>query len=203
MSFVTRLIKTGLPYKMTSEHLAEINAWAHSMTLGDCGPLNDTDSDPFAPEGTPPPPLVYNCTWENGAGVSFTRVANTGAWRISDDATAAQGAGAVLDGKPREEEKVVSVPILPSSTDDDSNGSSSGSKPIQSSQPEAASPPAPTYLTASRFNSLHSFSPAELMAMPSPYIPPSAAPAATSRLPGANSQGNAGQMPTPFARRAK
>jgi len=174
-AFVGRLIGAGLPATLSPGKYAEINEFAHRQRLRGCDDWREPDVDAFAPTGSTPPPIQFNCTWESGERISLTKVPNTGSWMVSDDKAAAAGAGMLLSGPMQEAPQVVGVPTAPI-------------KPpaAEEAPPPAApaSPPPPSVYTGPN-----------LQAMPSPYVPPAGAPAVqrTERSPA-----NAGPMPTPF-----
>lgn len=159
--------------------VAEINEFAHRQPLRGCDERRELDADPFAPADAPPPPIVFNCTWENGERISLTRVANTGAWTVSNDAAAAAGAGMMLVGPPRDEPQVVSIPIAP----------------VKSAPPDEPAVLAPPAVAATSAPAPTVFTGANMQAMPSPFVPPARAePARSSTVAPA-----AGPMPTPYS----
>lgn len=175
--FVSRLIKAGVPTELSGGKFAEINELAHRQALRGCDDRREPDIDPFAPPDAPPPPVVFNCTWESGERISLTRLPNTGAWMVSDDATAAAGAGILLVGPKQEAPKVVAVP----------------SPPKQVPEAPAAIAPGPAAVAVVQPPPVYSG--ANLQAMPSPFVPPVRTEPGRST---ATSTSSAGPMPTPF-----
>lgn len=176
-AFVGRLIDAGLPTTLSGGKFAEINEFAHRQPLRGCDERYEPDADPFAPSDATPPPVVFNCTWDNGERISLTRVANTGSWAVSNDAAAAASAGILLVGPQRQEPQVVAIPTAPI-------------KPPQPDVPAApevsvASVPAPAV-----------FSGANMQAMPSPFVPPARAEPVRSS---SATPASLGPMPTPYA----
>jgi hypothetical protein len=175
---VGRLITAGLPAKLSEGKFAEINEFAHRQPLRGCDERREIDPDPFAPANAPAPPVVFHCTWESGERISLTRVPNTGTWMVSDQATAAAGAGMLPVGPQVEAPRVAAIPTAPI-------------KPPAPTE-EPAAPVADAVVAAVP---PMTYSGANLRAMPSPFIPParaepvrSSASAATALAP----------MPTPF-----
>lgn len=175
---VGRLYSAGLG-TLSGGKVAEINEFAHRQALRGCDEWREPVPDPFAPADAPPPPIVFNCTWENGERISLTRVPNTGTWVVSNDAVAAASAGMLLVGPQREEPQVVAVPTAP----------------IKPPAPEApAAPPVSVATTAAP----PVFMGANMQAMPSPYVPPVRADPVRSASP---APASLGPMPAPFKER--
>ena len=176
---VGRLIAAGLPTTLSGGKFAEINEFAHRQALRGCDERREPDTDPFAPADSPPPPVVFNCTWESGERISLTRIANTGSWVVSDDATAAAGAGMLPVGPKLEAAHVAAIPTAPIKA------------PTPAEEPAPAVVEgvamAPTALT---------YSGANLRAMPSPFVPPARSEPVRSGTPTPTA---IGPMPTPFA----
>ena len=162
--------------RLSGGKVAEINEFAHRQALRGCDERREPDADPFAPADAAPPPVVFNCTWENGERISLTRVANTGAWTVSNDAAAAAGAGMMLVGPRREEPKVVAIQTAP----------------ITAAPPEAPAVPA---VAATSAPAPTVFTGANMQAMPSPFVPPARAEPARSASP---APASLGPMPAPF-----
>ncbi|WP_162590543.1 hypothetical protein [Variovorax sp. RA8] len=178
-AFVGRLYSTGSA-TLGGGKVAEINEFAHRQPLRGCDERREPDADPFAPADAAPPPVVFNCTWENGERISLTRVANTGVWTVSNDAAAAAGAGMMLVGPLRDEPQVVAIPTAP----------------IKAPAPEApAAPPASVATTAAQ----PVFVGPNMQAMPSPFVPPARAePVRSASSP---APASLGPMPAPFKAR--
>lgn len=174
-AFVSRLISAGLPTTLSGGKFAEINEFAHRQPLRGCDERYEPDTDVFAPADAAPPPVVFNCTWQNGERISLTRVANTGSWAVSNDAAAAASAGMLLVGTQREGPQVVAIPTAPI-------------KPHQAAPAapavSVASAPAPAVLTG-----------ANMQAMPSPFVPPARSEPVRSA---SAAPASLGPMPTPF-----
>jgi hypothetical protein len=178
-TLVGRLIAAGLPAKLSDGKFSELNEFAHRQPLRGCDERREIEPDPFAPADAPAPPVVFHCTWESGERISLTRVPNTGTWMVSDQATAAAGAGMLPVGPQVEAPRVAAIPTAP----------------IKPPAP-ADVPAAPAAEAVATAPPPMTYSGANLRAMPSPFIPParaepvrSSAPAATALAP----------MPTPFA----
>lgn len=176
-AFVGRLIAAGLPGTLSGDKVAEINEFAHRQALRGCDERQAPEPDPFAQADVPPPPVVFNCTWESGERISLTRVANTGSWVVSGDAAAAAGTGILLVGSKQEAPLVVAIPTAPIK-----------------SQVEEVAPAAPTAVAAAAPPIVYSG--ANLKAMPSPFVPPVRAEPVRS---GGLTPASLSPMPTPFA----
>lgn len=174
--FVSRLIAAGLPATLSGGKFAEINEFAHQQPLRGCDERREPDPDPFAPADAKPPPIIFNCTWENGERISFTRIGSTGTWTVSNDAAAAASAGMLFVGPQRQEPEVVAIPTVP----------------IKAPAPEApAAPPVQVATTAAQ----PVFVGANMQAMPSPFVPPARAEPVRSASP---APASLGPMPAPF-----
>ncbi|OUM00062.1 hypothetical protein [Variovorax sp. JS1663] len=152
-AFVGRLY-SARSATLSGGKVAEINEFAHRQPLRGCDERREPDADPFAPADAAPPPVVFNCTWENGERISLTRVANTGVWTVSNDAAAAAGAGIMLVGPLRDEPQVVAIltaPIKPPASE----------APAAVPAVAATRAPAPTVFTG-----------ANMQGMPNPFVPP-------------------------------
>jgi len=174
-AFAGRLYTAGSA-TLSGGKVAEINEFAHRQSLRGCDGRREPDADPFAPADAAPPPVVFNCTWENGSRISLTRVANTGVWMVSNDATAAAGAGMMLVGPRREEPQVVAIPTAP----------------ITAAPPEAPAVPA---VAATSAPTPTVFTGANMQAMPSPFVPPARAEPVRSSTPAPAT----GPMPAPYS----
>ncbi|WP_146039607.1 hypothetical protein [Variovorax sp. WDL1] len=175
-AFVGRLISAGLPATLSGGKLAEINEFAYRQPLRGCDERQEPATDPFAPADAKPQPIIFNCTWENGERISFTRIGSTGTWTVSKDAAAAASAGMLLVGPQRQEPEVVAIPTVP----------------IKAPAPEApAAPPVQVATTASQ----PVFVGPNMQAMPSPFVPPARAePVRSISL----APASLGPMPAPF-----
>lgn len=176
---VGRLIAAGLPTTLSGGKFAEINEFAHRQPLRGCDERREPDRDPFAPADAPPPPVVFHCTWESGERISLTRIANTGSWMVSDDASAAAGAGMLPVGLKLEAPHVAAIPTAPI------KASALVEEPAPAAAEAVATPPAAV-----------TYSGANLRAMPSPFVPPARAEPVRSSTP---TPAALGPMPTPFA----
>jgi hypothetical protein len=182
-AFVGRLINAGVPFTLSGSKFAEINELAHRQPLRGCDERRERDPDPFAPADAPPPPIVFNCTWESGERISLTRVPNTGTWVVSDDAIAAAGAGILLVGPKQQTQQVVAVPTAPK----------------KAPELPGVNVPAPPAAVAS-IAPQAVYSGANLQAMPSPFVPPARAEPVRSSNP---TPAGLSPMPTPFANGAR
>ncbi|MBS0454187.1 MAG: hypothetical protein JSS14_23035 [Proteobacteria bacterium] len=181
---LSRLVKDGKPVQLTNEQLASINEFARRRTLRGCDDWRVPERDAFAPADAPPPPVVFNCTWDSGERISLTYVPNTRSWTMSDDRTAAAAAAMLLTGPQQpEEKKVVAVPVAPVKP-----AAQESAAQVPQVAASAAAPIASALLGAS------------MIAMPSPFVPP--ARAETVR-PSATPASVAGPMPTPFSNASK
>lgn len=181
VGLVARLADAKQTAALTPGKIAEINEFAHRQPLQGCDDRRLPDADPFAPApkpDEPPAPVVFHCTWASGERISLTRVANTGSWIVSDDATAAEGAGMILTGPRLEGPKVVAIPVAQL-------------KDAAAEEPAVEQAKAVASYPVTRQSV---FVGASMEAMPSPFIPQTAAP---TRPPITNA-GPAGPMPTPF-----
>ncbi len=183
-AFVARLADAHQTSPLTPGKISEINEFAHRQALRGCDERRPPEQDPFAPEPSPgdrPPPVVFHCTWDSGERISLTWIANTGSWVLSDDATAAAGAGMVLAGPRIEGPQVAAIPVTPLK-----DAPATVPDPVQTPVAVASYPVArqPVYMGTS------------LQAMPSPFVPPArnrpepAAPAPAAA---------GGPMPSPYA----
>ncbi|MDN8616535.1 hypothetical protein [Variovorax ginsengisoli] len=178
-SFAGRLYSAGSA-TLSGGKVAEINEFAHRQPLRGCDERREPGADPFAPADAAPPPVVFNCTWENGERISLTRVANTGVWMVSNDAAAAAGAGMMLVGPLRKEPQVVAIPAAPSKAAPPDAPPDAPAVPAVA----ATSAPAPTIFTG-----------ANMQAMPSPFVPPARAEPVRSSTPAPA----IGPMPAPYS----
>ena len=174
-AFAGRLYSAGSA-TLSGGKVAEINEFAHRQPLRGCDGRREPDADPFAPADAAPPPVVFNCSWENGERISLTRVANTGVWTVSNDAAAAAGAGMILVGPRRDEPQVVAIPTAP----------------IKSAPPDAPAAPA---VAATSAPAPTVFTGANMQAMPSPFVPPARAEPVRSSTPAPA----IGPMPAPYS----
>lgn len=180
---VGKLEAAGAPAKTSAERQAQISVFARRMRTRGCDERMDIWADPFASSDAAPP-VVFHCTWESGERISLTRSTNTGAWSVSDDATAAAGAGVLLVGPKVEPPAVVAVPVVPT-------------------VPKAEQPPpaAPAPATASFVTPIRADAGGSLQAMPSPYVPPTRSERATPLPVPAAALPSPGPMPAPYAPR--
>lgn len=177
-AFVGRLY-SARSAPLSGGKVAEINEFAHRQPLRGCDEWHESVPDPFAPADAPPPPIVFNCTWENGERISLTRIGSTRTWTVSNDATAAAGAGMLLVGPQRQEPEVVAVPTAP----------------IKPPAPEVpAAPPVSVATTVAPAT----FVGANMQAMPSPFVPPARGEPVRSASP---APASLGPMPAPFKAR--
>lgn len=181
---VGKLEAAGAPVTSAAERQAQVNVFARRMKLRDCDRRGDAWPDPFA-SADATPPVVFHCTWETGERISLTRSANTGAWAVSDDATAAAGAGVLLVGPKVDGPTVAAVPVVPTAP--------------KSEQPPVLS--APPLMTASAVAPVRAEVGGLLQAMPSPYVAPMRSERATPLPAPAAALASPGPMPAPYAHR--
>ncbi|MFZ3119205.1 MAG: hypothetical protein WA159_12880 [Variovorax sp.] len=183
---VGKLEAAGAPVSSASERQAQVNVFARRMKLRDCDRRGDTWPDPFA-SADATPPVVFHCTWESGERISLTRSANTGAWAVSDDATAAAGAGVLLVGPKVDGPTVADVQLAPKAPN---AAPVPAATPIVQVPQVASAVVAPVRLGADGL----------LQAMPSPYVPPTRSEAPMT-LASPQPPSKPGAMPAPYASR--
>lgn len=175
-----------------AQQMGKINVFASRMRLGACNQRSAAD-DPFLPADAPRPAVVFDCKWSTGERISFTRLANTGSWMVSDQATTAEGMGMKFVGvRPAAVESTVAsiaiapmkspTPIAPDETPSPAAQSGTQRARLQASLGTAAALGRPI------------LTPKDL---PSPFVAPGGLPAALPTPVAVDP----GPMPTPYASR--